>query len=434
MVDINLLPEELRKKEEQEKKEAQKRPSVFEVKFTAPQGAEKPEHAGKTGIFSSVFQKKEKPLPYPKSPPMEGIVPKKQQAQTKEEIPVAEKKPVIEKIQPAKLEEIHIAPPEKKEILPKKPTIVPPAKKPMGFWAWIKSLFVKQKKEKIPMPILEKKPILPPIAKFEPERKLEERKEIIPASIPPRPPLPIPLKPTLQKPPEPLKPTPPAPLKTGKVEAQKAMPRKAGKEREVEIPVKTLAINLIPQDLVQHPELYIGKKIILLFIAAFVSAAFVFGWYEFIQWRSRDIADQNNKIQAEIDTIKTEMLQYDRERKEVEALIAGLSSMEDLLNRHVYWTRVFEQLQNYTIDDVYFTNFAASRDGTLRLSAIGRDYISVARQLVVFQNARNFVSKVEINSASARTDKDSEGKPVITGTSFDVMIELVPEIFYAKYK
>lgn len=484
MVDLNLLPEEMRKIEEQKKRDAEKKPPVFEVKLSVPEDEKNADLKMRGGVFSGVFKRKEKILPLPPIIPVQKKIDEKNipgSARGNDFMP--SQKSIVHTADSMVRGEIHIAPPiqgqplkkpqaPEKKIFPKpemKKTIVLESaslkiasKKKPGFWAWLKSLFARHKKEKIVLPKIDKKPelfeIQAPLPAL-PIKTLEIKKPEMPLPPPPQTITQAPIRrsetdlfkflpPELKK--EAPKPAPilspkPAPIQKP-AEAQKTMaiipprPQKAPSMKSVKkndddmSPVDTLRINLIPQDLVRHPELEITGKVVVLVAVALASCLITFGWYQYVQWRGRDIAQKNNELQAQIDSIKKQVMDYDRERKEVEILIAGLSSMENLLGRHIHWTKVFKLLEQNTVDDVYFSNFAASQSGSLRLSATGKDYISVARQLVAFQKATEFVQSVEINSASASGEKDADGKPMITSAMFDVNIQLQPDVFYVKYE
>ena len=63
----------------------------------------------------------------------------------------------------------------------------------------------------------------------------------------------------------------------------------------------------------------------------------------------------------------------------------------------------------------------------LTIQAVGRDYESVAEQLVAFEQANDFVKNVRIDSASAVIDLDSE---TYQGVNFNVNLEFLPEVFF----
>src|SRR3989344_6064190 len=340
MVDINLLPEELRKKEEQKKKEAVNRPPVFEVKLSVPDEVKKEDLEGKTNIFSNMFQKKEKPLPRPKSSPLEKTISDKEsKAPPKEHVSFIQPKPIKEMIEPVRQEGIHVAgdfgkakpekplapppPPPKteKKIEPlpmkqppklsvEKITLPSTEKKKMGFWAWLKSLF--RRKKKIPKTAV--LPAIQPVVKPKvveikmPTLIVADAKKIT-APFPPG----IPLKPAVT----PKKdefifspivqkiPVPPKPQGMGKSAIPEATPVMAGGKKQkigkspakkpapyddLHEPVETLEINLIPEDLVQHPELDIASRLTVLIVSALGSCAVIFGWFLYVQWEGWDIS------------------------------------------------------------------------------------------------------------------------------------------------
>lgn len=487
MVDINLLPEELRKREEKEKEAAQKRPHVFEVKYTAP------EASGRPGGISRGAQDKGKrdALPQPKASPVGRDIMfsrKEERADSPSPVPI----PKFQKSgrsEPIRTEEIHVKPNDEKEIaLPKRPAPSAPRaapereakkieKKPKfvpvisakteiyqigqtrahwNLWQILKSFFSKffRRKKKVPLPspaALSEPPkqplkeemisgkitvtprpapqaIVPPKAiapDFTPKTVIPQKPAApVPPQIPVSFPKPSAVPPALTPPTKEI-PTPPR-------RAPEAAPgiKEKKEKREVEKVARTLEINLIP-DTVSTQEMAsgFGKKLLVLVLSFAGSALVVALVYGGIKLYEQQIGTAIHEIDVTIDEKRKKILEYDKERREVEALQAKMNLLDELLSKHVHWTRVLTALENYTVEDVYFTNFVASRDGGLMLSAIGKDYTSVARQLVTFQEAKDFVLLAETNSASATVETEGE-KPKILQTFFTINVRMAPDIFY----
>ena len=83
-------------------------------------------------------------------------------------------------------------------------------------------------------------------------------------------------------------------------------------------------------------------------------------------------------------------------------------------------------LEKYTLPEVYFTSFAMSGTEDLTLSAETDGYRSVARQLVVLQQAPDFVEKVDINSAAANYSFET-GE--LRSVAFTISLKLQPDVF-----
>jgi len=197
----------------------------------------------------------------------------------------------------------------------------------------------------------------------------------------------------------------------------------------VERPVQTLDINLIPTDSITHPELNIRPKLIGLIVVFVLSSAIVGAAYGVVRYYEGRIGTEITFAQSEIEKMRSDIEAFSAIRTKAVDLKERLDFVEMLLNRHIYWTIVFEELEKHTIDDVYFMNFAADRDGRVVLSAVGVDYRSVARQIVAFEEANSFVVDVTVDSASmsfGSEDMDSQVR-------FDVNLLLAPRVFYKNF-
>lgn len=136
--------------------------------------------------------------------------------------------------------------------------------------------------------------------------------------------------------------------------------------------------------------------------------------------RTRVAQDTRKAIEAETDALSVEQ-QQSREFEERLKLVSAL------LDQHVYWTKFFALLEKYTIDDVYFDGgIRLSSPGSFTLSATGRDYRSVARQLLAFRKAverGEFISSVTVSGAKQQQDENGVMK-----TTFTVELELLPNV------
>ena len=108
-----------------------------------------------------------------------------------------------------------------------------------------------------------------------------------------------------------------------------------------------------------------------------------------------------------------------------------LNKVENLLGSHLYWTKVFAALEQNTVKDVYYSSFAAAENGDVLMAAIGKDYKSLARQLLVLQNAKEFVRDVAIVGGRAEIAPNTVE---ILQVQFTVKLKLNPEIFLITFR
>lgn len=470
MVDINLLPEELRKKEEKEK-EAAKKPREFVVKMSAPgeNGVKSLKQADKTftppkkaeefpvmhrqpfreEIYkeaAKLAEEKAKSAEFPKSggirfPPPKAV---SKDIHTKPE----EKFQDIKKMAPRAFGKPEKKPePPKVKAVPKLTSDIYQFGKPKvrrNFWDILKlffKIFSFRKKEKKPAKAPDSGKIAGTLAvlpKVLPKPELKSAPEI---------------KPEIKKEEPELKPfqvvevkaAPPAPAPKEMIEKKAALPATAAKpaeqlKREGEKQKKEknffrdIGINLIPEDILRKSFGTTAKKkfiaLILSFFASILLVGLVYGGLRFYEER---IGSEIQAIDASIADKKIKISEYEKDRTEAFALQSKLDLLKGILKNHVHWTRVFEELEKYTVEDVYFTSFTASHEGNLTLAAIGKDYTSVARQLVTFQEAKDFTVFVQINSASARSQKE-KNKVEIQETFFTVNLKMNPKIFFKEIK
>lgn len=189
---------------------------------------------------------------------------------------------------------------------------------------------------------------------------------------------------------------------------------------------EVLDVNLIPSEFAKSPELELPRKVGLTVVAGFLALLLVAVVYLGITWYQLNITRQLDELESEIISLNKQIVQAEMGKADALKLQKRLEMTKDLLDHHIYWTNFFELLERYTIEDVYYLDFAMSGRDKLVISARGKDYEAVAKQLLTFQQAKDFVKNVSIDSASAEIDP-KEGK--YNGVSFNVHLEFFPEVF-----
>ncbi|HLC90060.1 MAG TPA: hypothetical protein VJG65_03805 [Patescibacteria group bacterium] len=318
MADINLLPDELREKEERELKSAQKRPKSFDLSMSEPPVPVKEPPKKSDSVFSKIFAKKEKPM----AP-----------------------------LNPDKILEV------KKSFSP-----APPA-------APIAPVVKADKKRNFKLPsfnLWSKKP--------QPSLKSQNQ------------------------------------------------PANTEGEKSVEF----LDVNLMPAEMAKHPELEISKKLTNLGAVLGGIVVFVIIFYLGITWYQLMITRQIKKMEGQIIQLDDQIKTRENEKKQALDFSSRLDLVKQLLDSHIYWTNFFELLEKYTSTEVYYTNFAMAGRDKLIITAVGRDYKSVAKQLVVFQEAKDFIKNVRIDAANAQIDPASG---FYQGVNFNINLEFLPGVF-----
>jgi hypothetical protein len=101
-----------------------------------------------------------------------------------------------------------------------------------------------------------------------------------------------------------------------------------------------------------------------------------------------------------------------------------LKALSGLLDRHVAPTRLFDQLERFTVPDASYSSFNLSPDGHLLLAASTKSYESAARQIVSFRKS-GIASSVDAYGYQASFD-DATGS--IAKVTFQINLTLNPEV------
>ncbi|MFH0819986.1 MAG: hypothetical protein V1892_03065 [bacterium] len=455
--DINLLPPDLRGKEEKIRKRAPRK--VWEIRMTSPQPKQsKLKEASKTSWWEEMKKfltqplgKKARPMPLGSMAPLKMPVfeyEKKVLAKPAEKPKLIEIKTLPSKAEPAKKvsfwsrvfktkkHELKIEarmistrdlPSQKKEISPsvKKEAVkeiaawskvtepekiqLKPAPK-MSFWS---KIFKKKERKITPSVPSPQKPAKVSFFEkiFGPKIK-PARKE-------------TPLAPVLHKKTsffqkffsakeEPTKPA----------KSFKTPPLSAGGKKKEKAPLKpkkfkSPSISFIPENEVSaklkfFKKIFLGEIVVLLF-------CFLLGFsYLILLWYHANLMTKSSNLEIKISELKEKIA---RNQKEEEMMLIDqkrIKAAQVLLDQHIYWSNLFDLLGRYTVDDVYYKDFAVSDFEKITLQAVGADFRSMARQLLVFSQAKDYIKDVKISSGSYS----------ITGVSFTINLTVDKALFY----
>jgi len=148
----------------------------------------------------------------------------------------------------------------------------------------------------------------------------------------------------------------------------------------------------------------------------------VLAYGAFYTW-GQQIDNQTTEIDKKIKDVQASILNFESLQDQISVLEDQITSVDWLLQRHIYWTKFFTLLEKYTLDDVYFQGFSAGINGNISLKAHGPDITSAARQLKLLQGepAKELVSTVSVTRV---TESGAEGY------TFTIDLQLNNNLFY----
>lgn len=183
-----------------------------------------------------------------------------------------------------------------------------------------------------------------------------------------------------------------------------------------------MEVNLLPEEISVAESIKRQKSILL--STFIISVLLICSLYLGVFIYQSKIATETKTIEEKILKIEKEIKEYEQKEKEPEGLREKVDTINNLLKKHIYWTKFFALLEKYTIPEVAYLGFSAKQGESIILQAKAKDYKALARQFVTFQEADDFVKNVSITSASQQEDGEE------SVVSFSITLELKPGVFY----
>ena len=416
-MDVNLLPDELKKKEEKELKSKAGEPVTVPMSAPVKESAEKPHHFAVSGSAASTSPgaAAESKLPHVREESYIHEVTK--EGKIVHESPPS---PALVRVRPSWWRKLldsfsrsargsPAGEPSSAEL-----SQPPPPPRPVK-----PSAIVKESLPPSPLP----SPPLPPLPQ--------------PPSPPPLPP-PLPLSQKVLSPAQdstpsseavpdmrraaPAPPTPPPvqPSKEEKPVADKLKGGEAGAAASAFGP-PSLGINLLPPEWSWNLSLTIQFRRRVLWALALLAAVSVIGSFAgssiYVSFQERHVAairDEQKKVEDETQKYRAQEIEWSN-------LNSRLKLISALLADHVKVTSVFKFLEETVSPLVQYSSFSFN-EGKISVSATTVSYEEMARQIVALRSDQARVSAVDISSYSF-----DKAKGIVT---FSLLITLKPEVWH----
>jgi len=447
-MDPNLLPIDLRGKEDKEQARLKKQPVGFGLELKLPEKNKKHEKAAKApGIWSGLFGSKPKPVATEKLtvPPadfsharsVDLLTSGKQvnKSSVSANRPGKNKKSgwlkniLGQPVSPV----MNYAPEEKKSVpttrvYEPKPAVKPdiawrlpaqnrakdnkPASRPKAGDSWteiFKNMFSIGRKKRIDFRLAsagDKKELIapaPPVLKQEAKRETAPAKEFVPYhAVTPRH-------------------NPPVETKNTHSEANSAKYHTAPKrEKNAEVNV-----NLMPQELMSRLSSGSAGNIKSIVIAVIIPLAIISLGYGAIMLLQNNLESKMSERQGEFEGLQKQIGDFVSREKQNNQVADQVVAVKKLMDEKIIWKVFFADLEKYTLDGVYFTSLTADTSGVLTLPGVADDYDTLAKQLAALRDASDFVKDVKLTNAQLI----SEGKSGVIGVGFQLRLTLQDNIF-----
>jgi len=154
------------------------------------------------------------------------------------------------------------------------------------------------------------------------------------------------------------------------------------------------------------------------------------------------------RLQTKVASIDQQILQVNqevasRERDDMTDAIVlqqRTGDVKRVLDQHVYWDVFFQKLEGVTLPTVAYSSMSVDVAGSVTLMAQAKTYDDVGAQLLTYQQAKDFITEVNITAATKTssssgtprtgTPPGQTAQPTQSLVTFSVSMRVNPALFY----
>lgn len=191
-------------------------------------------------------------------------------------------------------------------------------------------------------------------------------------------------------------------------------------------------VNLLPRDVAHHPfAQHHARQLVLVALVCAVFIALV----------DIGLVLYQRRIHADTSSVEDTIIRLDQQIKSYQAMETSargvsnhLGALHDIVSEHIYWTPLFQLLEERTLENVYYERMlGTATSGLFTFEAVAPNFRTVETQVHAFRTSPS-VKSVAVHTAS-ETEKQAtvvEGEtPVLPAEqiSFRMDVEFQPSLF-----
>lgn len=169
-------------------------------------------------------------------------------------------------------------------------------------------------------------------------------------------------------------------------------------------------------------KLKIFKKIYFLLTIILVLVVAVFTFKLILDFRKNELREDNMALLSKNELFKINIYNNLIYRNQANDLNDKFKKVDRLVRNHIYWSNLFNFLEEKTLENVYYVNFESSGIKQINLQARTNSFDNLSRQFDSFNNDDR-VEEVRINSANLISSIDGDY------ISFDIILIFKDDFF-----
>lgn len=129
-------------------------------------------------------------------------------------------------------------------------------------------------------------------------------------------------------------------------------------------------------------------------------------------------------VKQNLNQVEADITKLERDNKKLLGFQNKLTAVKSLLDDQRTFLNFFDALEKNTLPEVSYDTLSISEDGSVALSAGTTNYTTMARQLLAFEQAKDFVKSVQFSGITASLDQLG----AIIGLKFTVALQVVDTV------
>lgn len=133
-------------------------------------------------------------------------------------------------------------------------------------------------------------------------------------------------------------------------------------------------------------------------------------------------------LRQNLNNVEQDITILEKENKKLLGFQNKLTAIKSLFDEQRTLAPFFDGLEKNTLPEVAYETLTLSDDGAATLSAGTENYTTLARQLLAFDRAKEFVAKAQFSGITSSLDQLG----TIIGVRFTVSLQLAPDVMKEK--
>lgn len=169
-----------------------------------------------------------------------------------------------------------------------------------------------------------------------------------------------------------------------------------------------------------------------LFLSILVAFILVAEVYFLIGWWEKQENERSLVVESNYQLILSDIRELQSDYQKLTAFKDKVNLVEALVNKHPYWTNLFNWIESRTLSSVSFDGFSGDLNGQYSFGANTNTFADISWQVRAFLDDP-LVLDVSVDSGSGGivSSEDEDGNIDLSSqVSFSIDLEINPEIFY----